>query len=860
VAFQRPAAVQFRSARGMTESFPSTLRASTGVRLCAVAIGLLGIVVATRTTLTSAAWVGRTFPGFLVLPSRIVPSIGLANWSGSTVADVYQSQVIAVEGRPVASPDEVYEAVATTAPGTIVRYELAKNGVHREVPIASQRFEVWDWVLLFGAYLLNSIVYLTCGLIVWVLRPYSALARAFLAFGVAWSAFFLTAMDLYGPATFERVHYVADPLASAAALQMVMLFPQPHRLARWRFVGYVPALAIALGYQLYIHDQSTFSTILMIDMLLLGMIGVFLGLRLASEYWYGTSQLARQRVRVMALGTIFGFGFPGAVLVISAVVWGQVSMNLAAFTPFLFALSIAYAIVKHDLLEIDAMVKRGAYYLLLTGAVGVAYMGAVYVFNSVLQENAFTRSSAFPVLFTLVVLLVFNPLRSRLQAFVDRVFFRTQYDGAQVLATLGGQLGAALSRDRIATIVCDSVQGAIPNAATHLFLGGADGGLRAVDSGAEMPAMLARRLAQDRVVTAFDSPEVYGDETEHEAIRGALAGLDAEIVVPMQVGTDLPGALSAGPKRSGLFYTAGDAGFLRAVAHQAAIALANAQSYEALIALNASLEERVRERTAQLEAAYEELKAAETHLVQSEKMASLGRLVAGVAHEINNPVSFISTSVAPLRRRLERAATASPADAARLLAEAREIIDIMARGAERTTAIVRDLRSFSRLGEAARKSVDLQEGLEVTLRLLESRWRDRLTIHRDYGMLPAVECDPGQLNQVFMNILANACDAAPAGGNIWLTTRADGTDVSITVRDDGPGIPPDRIGRIFDPFFTTKDVGSGTGLGLAIAHGIVAAHGGRIEVESAPGAGATFRVVLPAGTVSASLDRAAVGR
>src|SRR5204863_3201285 len=126
---------------------------------------------------------------------------------------------------------------------------------------------------------------------------------------------------------------------------------------------------------------------------------------LVATYWYGTSQLGRQRVRVMALGTILGFGIPGAVLVISALVWGQVSMNLATFTPFLFALSLAYAIVKHDLLELDAMVKRGAYYLLLTGAVAAAYMGAVVLVSSVLPENAFTGSAALPVLFTPVVWL-----------------------------------------------------------------------------------------------------------------------------------------------------------------------------------------------------------------------------------------------------------------------------------------------------------------------------------------------------------------------------------------------------------------------------------------------------------------------
>jgi len=222
-------------------------------------------------------------------------------------------------------------------------------------------------------------------------------------------------------------------------------------------------------------------------------------------------------------------------------------------------------------------------------------------------------------------------------------------------------------------------------------------------------------------------------------------------------------------------------------------------------------------------------------------------------------VSFIATSVAPLRRRLESAASEAPPEVAKLLAEAEEIVTVMARGAERTAAIVKDLRTFSRLGEANRKLVDLHEGLEVSLRLLESRWRDRITVHRDYGTLPSVECDPRQMNQVFMNLLGNACDAIAGDGNVWITTRAENGAVTLVVRDDGVGIAPDVARRIFDPFFTTKEVGGGMGLGLAIAHGIVTAHGGCIDVESEPGRGATFRVVLPLASDGVSLDRAASG-
>ena len=513
----------------------------------------------------------------------------------------------------------------------------------------------------------------------------------------------------------------------------------------------------------------------------------------------------------------------------------------------LFPLAVAYAIVKHDLFEIDAMMKRGAYYLLLTGAVGVAYAAAIILFNWALP-GAMTGSAAFPVFFTLAVLMLFDPLRTFLQGVLDRVFFRTSYDSAHVLEAIGAELASALTREHIARLVRNGVQGAIPNARTRLFVGSAPESLEEVGGVFTVPRILFPFLTPGRVLTAFDSAESYPDAATTERVRDALGALEAELAVPLWQRGELVGVLSAGPKRSGLFYTAGDADFLRALAHQAAIALQNAASYEKLVALNAHLEERVSERTEQLEAtnsdlgaALQDLRQTQVQLVQSEKMASLGRLVAGVAHEINNPVSFIASSVTPLRRRLERAAAAAPPELLRLLAEAEEIVGIMERGAERTTAIVRDLRSFSRLGEATRKPVDLHDGIDTTLRLLEARWRDRIVIHRDYGDLPPVECDPGQLNQVFMNVLANACDAIATHGNIWITTRVDGELVDVAIRDDGPGIAPDVMTHAFDPFFTTKDVGGGTGLGLAISHQVVTAHGGTIELESAPGAGTTVR-------------------
>jgi signal transduction histidine kinase len=848
-------------------TFPTTPRAPGAVRLGAIVIGLAAVALGTWATIGSLRWIDRVFPGFLLLDNRVIASIDLPHWPGTQVPGLYQSEVVAVDGRPVATTHDVYAYVARLAPGTVVHYRLRRAEGTDEVEVPTLRFQLYDWLLIFGAYLLNSLVYLASGLVVWVLRPRAPLGRALLLFGSTCALWALTALDLYDPAHLFRLHVIGEAMFPASGLHLLLLFPQPHRLARFAWAPYAISLALLVPYELFLYEPRIYTLAHNACTLYLGVDAVLFGARLVLEYRRGRSALARQRVRVMTLGTLFGFALPGVVLIASAAVGGGIAINIVALTGFLFALSLAYAIVKHDLFEIDAMVKRGAYYLLLTGAVGATYVGAFAVFNLVLQAQAITTSPAFPIVVTLTVLLFLDPLRARLQGFVDRVFFRTRYDGAQVLAAVGAQLAATLTREDIANLLCEAVEAAIPNGRTRVFVDAGDGrGLAEVGGAGRVPDLLLARLAEGRVLTAFDPAELYADQEEHEAVRAALATLEAEVALAMPLANRVVGVLTAGPKRSGLFYTGGDAEFLRALAHQAAIALQNAASYEALIELNARLEERVRERTAQLEGAnrelaeaYAELKTAEVQLVQSEKMASLGRLVAGVAHEINNPVSFIATSVVPLRRRLERAADGATPDLRKLLAEAQEIVDVMGRGADRTAAIVKDLRSFSRLHEAERKRVDLHDGLDVTLRLLESRWRDRVTIHRRYGPLPLVECDPGQMNQALMNILANACDAAPAGGNVWVETAVVADGVRITVRDDGPGMAPDVARRIFDPFFTTKDVGTGTGLGLAISHGIVAAHGGRIEVETAPGAGATFHVVLPVVAGASSLDRAASG-
>jgi signal transduction histidine kinase len=278
-----------------------------------------------------------------------------------------------------------------------------------------------------------------------------------------------------------------------------------------------------------------------------------------------------------------------------------------------------------------------------------------------------------------------------------------------------------------------------------------------------------------------------------------------------------------------------------------------------------------------LGAAYERLKRTEAHLIQSEKMRGLGQLVAGVAHELNNPISFVSANVEHLRTYVERlrqvleayAGASLPAqerarfDGLRrelridqVLADLPCVLDDCEEGARRTKHIVKELQTFSRSDQREEwRLIDVHRAIDSTLGIVAHRLKDRIAVHRDFAELPDVECLPGQLNQVFMNLLTNAADAIGAGsGNIWISTRtlpcsatpaSAGPRVTISIRDDGPGMEPEIQQKIFDPFFTTKEVGQGTGLGLSVSYGIVERHRGTLTVESAPGRGSTFAISLP---------------
>jgi two-component system NtrC family sensor kinase len=303
------------------------------------------------------------------------------------------------------------------------------------------------------------------------------------------------------------------------------------------------------------------------------------------------------------------------------------------------------------------------------------------------------------------------------------------------------------------------------------------------------------------------------------------------------------------------------------------------------------LEDQVHKRTGELEAALHEnekinralqqekeeqrtlikkLEAAHNQLLQSEKLASIGQLAAGVAHEINNPIGFVNSNLGSLKtyvnellevldayENCQHLLAADPAlhqkikeicakvDLEYLREDVIKLISESIDGAARVRRIVQDLRDFSRIDSVEWQWADLHAGLESTLNVVCNEIKYKADVVREFGTLPLVECMPSQLNQVFLNLLVNAAQSIAEHGTITLRSGCVEDNVWISVSDTGQGIPPELIKKIFDPFFTTKPIGKGTGLGLSVSYGIIDKHGGHIDVHSQPGQGTTFTINLP---------------
>jgi signal transduction histidine kinase len=447
---------------------------------------------------------------------------------------------------------------------------------------------------------------------------------------------------------------------------------------------------------------------------------------------------------------------------------------------------------------------------------------------------------------------------------------RLSYDNLLVVSELGQKIIASLQLEDIASTAYETLNTMMDAASVELATIDTHGHslhiILSIDqNGKNDPNSISLDSPSSfGAWTAVHGREVFLDDVELnyaryvqelEPVRFGSDRIRSLICIPMVTKQEVIGVMAVGSYRKGAF-SAYHLDMLKSLGLYIGVALDNAESYQ------------------KLDRALIELKTAQRQLIQAEKMSSLGLLTAGIAHEINNPINFVSANIGPLRRNLtdvrdildtyrDLSTISDPKPALEALKVREKAIDLdytvkeitalldgIEEGAKRTAEIVQGLRNFSRTDEQVIKLADIHQGIDSTLTLLHNKYKDHVEIIRDYGSIPEIECFLGQLNQVFMNILSNAIqaiiDQKQHDGKIWIRTSVLGPDrIQIRIRDNGTGMSEDVRKKIFDPFFTTKEVGVGTGLGLSISYGIIEKHNGQIDVESTLGMRTEFIITLP---------------
>jgi signal transduction histidine kinase len=724
-------------------------------------------------------------------------------------------------------------------------------------PVLAGDVEKTSDVLLHLGLLLVSSLYLVVALTVWWTRQASPESWALLLYCSTMSVLLSSAIrvDII-PWAPTRV-LATLPFLGATTFHLFTTYPiEPRWVAKRRRIRFIP-YAIAFAIFLGVVTQSamgippnwvaTAAFIFGIGTSLAS-IGILAhGRRQAREAGIG------DRADLMLLAGLVSLLPALLALIAEWILPTALPWYIALLWVGFFPVAVGYGMVQRQFFEFRLAARSSAAYGAATLAItGVFAFMITFADELVARYGVNVRSVQVVLLF--LAILAFNPLRERMQGLVDNFFDRDRSRYRQAVREISEAMVSMLSMneigDRILAALTDTM--GVSRAMVLLFDEG-DRVLRASawrgdwdqdDIETEIPSdhpiwkhLWVRREELSR--SDFDDDP---DPEKRESCWDIYDTLEVELLVPILFGVDLLGVIAVGRKLSGERLATDDRQLLRTLANQSAIAIENAKAFDEIAKLNESLEMRVEART-------RELQETQNQLMQSEKLKSLGQLVAGVAHELNNPIGFVHANLQLLDEFIEKllAAQESGADATQYRDAIKKLLSRSREGTERVKQIVQDLRTFSRMDQADLQMAQLTDEIDRTLALMEPRFKGSIEVVRDYQELPDVRCFPGQLNQVFLNLLMNACDVLDEedGGKITIRTRALAEGVKIEFEDSGPGIPAEVQTRLFDPFFTTKEVGKGTGLGLSLSHGIIERHGGRIQIVSDPGQGAIFQIELP---------------
>ncbi|NVL89407.1 MAG: GAF domain-containing protein [Desulfobacterales bacterium] len=533
-----------------------------------------------------------------------------------------------------------------------------------------------------------------------------------------------------------------------------------------------------------------------------------------------------------------------------------------AFIPILL---LGFAILRHDLLDIEIAVQKGLIYSLLTGLLTGSYALMIILFNQAFKGIGRSGSILFAVFSFLVIVFVFEPLKKRVQLVIDRLLFKGKYDYQKTLMALSDTMASMLNLDEIMEKALRALTEVMYLDWGYVMLVDESRGVFHVYSQMGVPPnvkglsisrsrpLIREMGSRKREVTRYTVGEWSGSYDDPSLLKEDFKNLGGAVIIPMVFKGEINGLLVLGNKKSGDLFTSDDLGLLRTLANQCAIAIENAKSYQLIENLNRNLEKMVGKRTKELKKALEEKEKTQDLLIRSESLAAVGALVAGVAHELNNPIASVSSLVQSSVETMEEIPAEEFIGSGMGAEQKEELIDDLKfslKELNRAKDIVASLLGISRKTDEYSESVVVNDVCNDALKVLYNQYKRTETeiIEAYEEGLPEIRGNFANLGQVCLNIIANALQAVDGRkGRIVVRTRYDKQKAMVVFEceDNGPGMSKKVIKDIFKPFFTTKEVGKGTGLGLYISHEIVRRHNGNIFAQNNSQSGATFRVELP---------------
>ena len=812
-------------------------------------VAIVALLLVTGALVSSLQWVNRSFPGFFVYGNSTVAPYFLPRWSGSQRGLRFLDQILTVEGQPVNRPEMLYDLVRASPPGTEFRYTVEKAGKTVRLAIPSMQFTFRDWLLSFGTYLLAGVGFLVIGFTPFYMRAASAAAPALFFMVSAVFFWFTTTFD------FMTAHYLPKELRLFAmtftpsagihlALALTRSYEELRRKRRCLYLAYGFSIVLGLFYSLTFHgplEAWRWTLRLGYGYSFLAAL-VFVGL-LWAALRNPRSDLERSRLRVILFGAFVGFFLPtlGTVLT-SSFAW-EVPYNLSFMPVVFFPLSVAYALLKYSLFEMDVVVKAGLTRGALAGLLLLLYILLVSVLG--VGAGIYGQDPLVPLFFSVLVVLIFNPLLRWIEGAVDRYVYRKEYDPGQ-LQDEASALLRSLSRPRALAercaglmaermgieSVCLCFRPADPAKAVVAALGVEDEVAR--EAVGRLYVLWSNNFGTSR--KGLSKGEWVAepiDEGPRSELGRIFEELRSELFIPINFQEEIVGLISVGKKRSGNGFDGDDFRLLCTVADQLALALENGKLFEE--------SERSKESYRRL---YDESQALNRRLIEVDRMKK--QFVANISHELRTPVCTILGYAEVLR---------DPGFGG----DRRAILDRVADHGQELSRLMDNLLQFSRMESGslgvALKEVRVREifqALETMARRLirESPIQFRIEIE---SPVEAIVTDPEKFQQVMMHFLTNALKFTESGEvavGIKPLVQQGEPFVECWVSDTGIGISQRDQEAIFEDFRQLDGSSSrqygGTGVGLSLCKKLAHSLSGRIEVQSEVGKGSVFSLILPA--------------